>query len=175
MSQVTGSWQMLSQFSRTVGKKTLAITDLSVSLQGLVKLCKSLLWGVTEKHLKNNAVSHSQHAFMRGKSYSTNLISFYDKVIHLVDQRTLENVILLDFRKAFNAVSHSTLLGKMSSIQLRKEHNVMGEQLVDRPGSKGYGKSGYIKLEDNHYWGSPGLHFKDSLMFKCFHVFINDL
>ena len=47
------------------------------------KIMEKIILGVIEKHLKDNAViAPSQHGFMRGKSCSTNLISFYDKVTH---------------------------------------------------------------------------------------------
>lgn len=58
--------------------------------------------GVTEKHLRDNAATgHSQHGFMSKKSYLSNLISFCDKVTHLVDQEKPVDVVGLDFSKAF--------------------------------------------------------------------------
>ena len=36
----------------------------------------------------------------------TNLISFYDKVMRLVDEGKAVDVVYLDFSKAFDAVSH---------------------------------------------------------------------
>lgn len=58
---------------------------------------------------------------MRGKSCLTNLISFYDKVAHLVDQgKPVDVVGVFYFCKAFDTVSHSILLDKISSIQLDK-------------------------------------------------------
>ncbi|KAJ7418387.1 hypothetical protein BTVI_29482 [Pitangus sulphuratus] len=43
--------------------------------------------GGIEKHLKDNTVlDHSQDSLVRGKSCLPNLISFCDKVTHLVDQ-----------------------------------------------------------------------------------------
>ncbi|KAK4816551.1 hypothetical protein QYF61_017752 [Mycteria americana] len=58
------------------------------------KIMEQVILGVTEKHLRDNAViGHSQHRFTRGKSC---LISFYDKVTHLVDQGRPVDVILLD-------------------------------------------------------------------------------
>jgi len=51
------------------------------------KTMEKIVLGVTEKCLKDNAVTgHKQNGFMRGKSYLTNLNSFYDKVTHLLHQ-----------------------------------------------------------------------------------------
>lgn len=47
-----------------------------------------------------------------------NLISFYDKAMHLVDQGKPVNVIFLNFSKAFNIVFQSILMNKISSKQL---------------------------------------------------------
>uniref|UniRef100_A0A8B9C2S8 Reverse transcriptase domain-containing protein n=1 Tax=Anser brachyrhynchus TaxID=132585 RepID=A0A8B9C2S8_9AVES len=82
---------------------------------------EKLILEVIEAHLGDNAViGPSQHGFMRGRSCLTNLISFYDKITHPVDQGKLADVIFLDFSQAFDTVSRRILLDKMSSIQLNK-------------------------------------------------------
>ena len=46
---------------------------------------EKIILDTIERHLKNNAIiRHSQHGFTKGGV--TNLISFYDKVTHLVDE-----------------------------------------------------------------------------------------
>ena len=47
-------------------------------------------------------------------------MSFYDKVTHLVDLGKPVDVVGLGIRKAFDIVSHSVHLDKMSSTQLDK-------------------------------------------------------
>jgi len=65
-------------------------------------------------HVKDNQrIRSSQHEFTKCRSCLTSLISFYDQVTRLVDDREAVDVVYLDFCKAFHTVSHSILLEKL--------------------------------------------------------------
>ena len=45
-----------------------------------------ILNAITGHMWDNQGIGLSQHGFMKGRSCLTNLVSFYDKVTHLVDE-----------------------------------------------------------------------------------------
>lgn len=55
-----------------------------------------------------------QHRFLKGRSCLTNLISFYDKMTHLVNKRKAVDVVCLDFSTEFHIISHDVLLEKLA-------------------------------------------------------------
>ena len=65
-------------------------------------------------HLKeNNLILDSQHGFVKGKSCTTNLITFMDKLTKAADRGIAADIFYLDFAKAFYKVPHQKLLLKM--------------------------------------------------------------
>lgn len=65
----------------------------------MVKIIEKIILGSIEKHMKD---------------------IFYDKGTHLAEQGKSLDVNFSNFSKAFNTISHSNFLDKMSSKQLKK-------------------------------------------------------
>ena len=65
---------------------------------------------------KTRGIRPRHCGFMKGRSYLTNLISFFDQVTCLVDEGKAVNIVYLELSKAFGAISHSILLGKWQAL-----------------------------------------------------------
>ena len=86
-----------------------------VSLTSIVcRLLESIIKDDLMSHLKeNNLILDSQHGFVKGKSCTTNLITFMDKLTKAADRGIAADIFYLDFAKAFYKVPHQKLLLKM--------------------------------------------------------------
>ena len=72
---------------------------------------ESLIKDDIMQHLtRNRLINTSQHGFMKGKSCTTNLLKFLDKVTEAADKGKNIDIIYLDFAKAFDKVHTARLL-----------------------------------------------------------------
>lgn len=61
--------------------------------------------------------NHQEFGFTKGRSYQTNLLSFYNEVTSLIDEgRT--TVVFLDFSKAYDTVPPKILIDKLLKYEL---------------------------------------------------------
>ncbi|GAB0208172.1 mitochondrial enolase superfamily member 1 [Grus japonensis] len=91
-----------------------------VSLTSVLgKVMEQIILSAITQHVQDTQVIRpSQHGFMKGRSCLSNLISFYDQVIHSVDEGKAVDVVYLDFSKALDTISHSILLEKLAAHSL---------------------------------------------------------
>ena len=87
------------------------------------QVCK-VLETIVRKHIlkhlaDNNILSDKQHGFREGRSCLTNLLETLETWTEILDDRNGIDVAYLDFRKAFDLVSHSHLIYKMSKYGIK--------------------------------------------------------
>ena len=66
-----------------------------------------ILEAIIKQVEEKKVIGSSQHGFL------TNLIAFYDGMTGWLDEGRAVDVVYLDFSKAFDTVSHISLLGKL--------------------------------------------------------------
>ena len=70
---------------------------------------------------ENNLLSNEQFGFCRGRSCVTQLVSTIKDWMESLDGRTPVDAVYLDFRKAFDLVSHKHLLYKLSKYGITQQ------------------------------------------------------
>ena len=100
------------------------------------KICEIIINEQWVKYLEENKiVTNSLYGFRKGRSCVTDLLSFYTRVIDVVDNRDgWVDAVYLDIKKAFDKVPHKRLLWKLEHIGGLKGKLLkwMGDYLKDR-------------------------------------------
>ena len=97
---------------------------------------------IFEKIIKSAIVNHlcikqlfneSQHGFRKSRSTLTNLIEYYESILHLLEHERSVDSIYLDFSKAFDKCDHNIILSKLHHIGIRgKIHSWISDFLKNR-------------------------------------------
>lgn len=75
---------------------------------------------ITSRPIKDKKViSYSQYVFMKEKSGLTNLIAFYNEMIHVADEGRTADVVYLEFSEAFSTVPYDILTEKLTEVRAR--------------------------------------------------------
>ena len=92
-----------------------------VSLTSQVcKVLESIIVDKIVDHLTaNNLLNNAQHGFRQGRSCLTNLLETIEQWTEILDEGDGVDVAYLDFRKAFDLVSHEHLIYKLSKYGIK--------------------------------------------------------
>ena len=90
----------------------------------LTAVCCKLMEAIIKEdlvtHLERNClIEKSQHGFVKGRSCTTNLIDYLNKLTAAIDEGTSVEVVYLDFAKAFDKVPTKRLLSKLHAHGVR--------------------------------------------------------
>lgn len=83
------------------------------------KVMEHIMYSNIMKHLEDSLFfCPNQHGFRKGVSCSTQLIELFHDLVSVAENRLQTDAIFLDFRKAFDSVSHDLLLHKLSALNI---------------------------------------------------------
>ena len=103
------------------GEKYRASNYRPISLTSIVcKMLEHIIASNIMCHFEDHSVLyHLQHGFRRFRSCVTQLISLYDDLVSSRDRGVQTDLIIMDFAKAFDKVSHRLLATKLSHYGIR--------------------------------------------------------
>lgn len=94
----------------------------------LTCICCKLMEHIVTSHIMKHAEEHSilyplQHGFRKNRSCETQLLEFIEDVTTNMEEGKQTDVLIMDFSKAFDKVSHSLLLHKLDHYGIRGKTN----------------------------------------------------
>ena len=97
------------------GEKSKATNYRPINLTSqIIKILESIVFDSIHKLLANhNLINPHQHGFVPRKSCLTNLLESFQDWIYSVDGGFGVDIVYLDYKKAFDSVSHCRLLHKL--------------------------------------------------------------
>ena len=97
------------------------------------------------KHLLDHVgplIKSEQHGFCSGRSCTSNLLESLDCILDMVDEGIPVDILMFDFRKAFDTVPHHRLLVKLESFGIvGSTLEIIKDFLSDRSMRVGVGDS----------------------------------
>jgi len=107
------------------GSKALAENYRPINVCSIpCKLMEGIIKDAIIEHLvQNELILPSQHGFLPGRSCVTNLLAYLDEVTKALDEGVPFDVIMVDFRRAFDVVPFRHLLNKLEA------HGIAGQLL----------------------------------------------
>ena len=94
--------------SKPANYRPISLTSISCKVLEHI-MCSNLMGHLDKRHI----LTDFQHGFRHGRSCETQLILTVDEIAQALDQGKQIDCILLDFAKAFDKVSHKSLLAKL--------------------------------------------------------------
>ena len=83
----------------------------------LTKIFERVLRKVIVKHMEeNDLMNRTQHGFRKGHSTVTQILTYYDSILTMLEEGNSVDSVYLDFSKAFDKVDHQILLKKVESL-----------------------------------------------------------
>ena len=102
----------------------------------LTKIFEKVMKKAMVAHLEaNHLFNITQHGFTEGKSTISQLLSYYDSILSMLEANrgSKVDVIYLDFAQSFDKVDHGILLSKLDKLGFKgKIHNWLRTFLTDR-------------------------------------------